>query len=371
MRSSSYNGYDFCQQQYFLTYVLGIQRQSNQKADKGTIVHKVMECLANIKKTLQENPSATSVKDNALGTITFDTKSMLAPYTLSNQEVEAVNKSRVAKTIYKCPCEVKYGHIRYGVDLVERLLKLSYEYYVDKTPHHTWRPADKRDCLNWTWMALDYKNGLFDPRMRNIVASEPHFDITIDREWAEYYYVLPTGEEIFGNLAIKGTIDLITEIEPGVLEIVDWKTGQRLDWANGGAKSYKKLCKDPQLMLYYYAARHLYPDAKDIILTIFFVRDGGPFSVCFDDESIEEFEGLLRKRFNEIRNCKNPKMCSPDQSNFKCNKICDFYKNNWPGTNKNICRFIHDQTKLIGIDEVVKKYTNPNHTIDKYDAPGE
>ena len=46
IRSSSYNNYDFCQMQYFLTYVLGHRSDSNKKADMGTMVHKVMEILA-------------------------------------------------------------------------------------------------------------------------------------------------------------------------------------------------------------------------------------------------------------------------------------------------------------------------------------
>ena len=32
-----------------------------------------------------------------------------------------------------------------------------------------------------------------------------------------------------GTLALKGTIDLITDVGDGVYEIIDWKTGRRLD----------------------------------------------------------------------------------------------------------------------------------------------
>ena len=45
-RSSSYNTHSMCEQQYFLEYVLGYRGPSGQKADKGTIVHKVLEILA-------------------------------------------------------------------------------------------------------------------------------------------------------------------------------------------------------------------------------------------------------------------------------------------------------------------------------------
>ena len=56
IRSSSYNNYDFCQMQYFLTYVLGWGSDSGKKAEMGTMAHKVMEVLAGLKKFQQDNP---------------------------------------------------------------------------------------------------------------------------------------------------------------------------------------------------------------------------------------------------------------------------------------------------------------------------
>ena len=50
IRSSSYNNYAYCEMQYFMTYVLGYQSKSGKKADMGTMVHKVMEVLAGLKK---------------------------------------------------------------------------------------------------------------------------------------------------------------------------------------------------------------------------------------------------------------------------------------------------------------------------------
>ena len=43
-----------CEQQYFLEYNLGYRSPSGKKADKGTIVHKVMEILAHIKLCQQK-----------------------------------------------------------------------------------------------------------------------------------------------------------------------------------------------------------------------------------------------------------------------------------------------------------------------------
>lgn len=371
-RSSSYNNWDFCEMQYFITYVLGYTFPAGQKAEQGTIVHKVLECLAVIKKEIQDNPDATFINDPQLGRLEFDSNTWLNVKFLTKQEVAKVNLSRKAKSIYKSKCTIENGHFRKGVDLVEYVFDKAFEYYKGRSTHD-WKPAHRRDCHNWTWMALDYKNGMFDPRQKTIVQAEPHFDIEINRPWASYNYVNNNGVEISGNLAIKGTIDLITEIAPGILEVVDWKTGQRLDWSSRTMekKTFDKLCKDPQLMLYYYAIRHLYPEAEAIILTIFFVRDGGPFSMSFDDSTMIEMERLLEKRYKEILDCKKPKMLDPRQKNFKCEKLCPFFKNQFEDSSKNMCLRANELINEHGIDHVIKNYTKDGHDIGTYNAPGE
>ena len=70
VRSSSYNNWRYCEMQYFITYVLGHQsRRVVRKADMGTMVHKVMEVLAGLKKYHQDNPRARilRVDDDAIG----------------------------------------------------------------------------------------------------------------------------------------------------------------------------------------------------------------------------------------------------------------------------------------------------------------
>jgi hypothetical protein len=651
----------------------------------GTSVHKVLEVLANCKKHMQQTSDTTwTLDDVELGKIEWTTEDFLKPYSLSNEEVDTINKTRINKSTYKHECKLKYGHIRYGISLVEKLIKLSQDYYAK-----SWMPVDYKDTTNWTWMALDHNNGLFDPRRREIIAAEPHFDFIIDKEWTRYDYVLPNGEKSSGNLGIKGTVDLITTLPGGIIyEVVDWKglpietpiptldgwktmgsleigdivfdengnqtkvigkskkkikpcyqiefddtskvicddehlwkladgsivntlnlkpknyinitkplnieakilpidpyvlgiwlgdgrnrtgevcgadrfifdeiirrgypigknmdertthcpthtilglrtplrllnllhnkhippiylrasfnqrldllrglldsdgnvntvrrqavftncnkrlsddvkellltlgqrpyqadvngygfglhvkvypiafkpidinpfllprkankvvpdwghgqsdrrqirqielvdnmetqcimvdsptntylctknmvpthnTGQRLDWASqqdNKVKTYADLQQDFQLMLYYYAARRMYPEAKQIIVTIFFIRDGGPFTMCYDNQTLEEVEDRLRSRFNEIRACTNPSMQDPSQSNFKCKYICDYYKMTSPDKEKNFCRFIHKKINEVGIEKVTNDYTSERFSIGYYEAPGE
>lgn len=333
IRSSSLANYSFCQQQYFINYVLGIPRDTNVKAAKGTVVHKVLECLALMKKYKQENPQA---------------------------EILVINDEAVGE--FSCRAE----DFTTNKEMITSLTDRAFGYYAER---NKFSKADYNDISLWVWSVLGYKQGLFDPRKREILQAEQKFDITIEEDWAKYEYVIG-GETKSGNLAIKGTVDLLTKTDERVIEIIDWKTGQRLDWATGEEKTYEKLCTDQQLMLYYWAMKKMYPD-YDIILTIYFIRDGGPFSICFDEKHLKIVEDNLRNKFNEIRDNKYPMLISPDQSNFKCTRICDYYKKNWPGTNTNICRFINEEIQGIGIEAVQDKYTHELHNIDKYQAPGE
>ena len=91
IRSSSYNNYEYCQMQFFITYVLGQESVSGKKAQLGTIVHKVMECLASCKKKLQDNEGKKNlnVVDDALEKINFTPNSL---YTKSIPRLKSVKK---------------------------------------------------------------------------------------------------------------------------------------------------------------------------------------------------------------------------------------------------------------------------------------
>ena len=79
-------------------------------------------------------------------------------------------------------------------------------------------------------------------------------------------------------------------------------TGRRLDWATGQEKTQEKLENDPQLRIYHYAVSHLYPEIDHIIFTIYFINDGGPFSICFDKSDIPRTEDMLRQKFEIVKN---------------------------------------------------------------------
>jgi hypothetical protein len=253
--------------------------------------------------------------------------------------------------------------------IVVDLLDKSYNFYTSGSSH-AFTKGDKDTCMSLVWDTLRYNHGQFDPRHRTVVAPEPHFDIPIDEDWAHYEYEFPDGRKIKGQLAIKGTIDLVTETAKDTIEVVDWKTGRRLDWATGEEKTYEKLCSDPQLLLYNYAISKLFPHYDHTIMSIFFIKDGGPFSMCFDKTDHDRFLKMLKNKFEDIKANNTPKPLSQSRDSWKCTKLCHFYKNNWPGTDKNMCIYIEDHLKNEGMENTLKKCTREGFDIGFYSAPG-
>jgi len=367
-RSSSLKSWEYCQQQYFIDYNLGIKQPGNKKAVMGTITHKVLEWLAMAR--LNHNDDKIKFFDDSLQEeLEICPKQLMEVTTLEDKIVNEINKTRANKQIYKTGSILPYGSRRIGYSVVNDLVVKAFNHYSAKSPYD-WTLTDLKNCGNWTWMALEWGDGYYDPRKRKIVSSECSFDMPVECDWGSYEYT-HNNKKISGKFAIKGTIDLITEVDCDTLEIIDWKTGQRVDWATGEEKTYSKLCEDSQLALYHYAATKLFPKYKHIIFTIFFIRDGGPFTIVFDIDNHAKVEETLKNHFDDVRNTKLPKMLSPQQKDFRCTKLCSYYKNMWPGTDQNICRFIHNEIKRIGIDSVIDTYKQSSHTFEKYNSPGE
>lgn len=339
LRSSSYGTHSMCEHQYFLEYVLGYRSPSNKKADKGTIFHKVMEILAYIKLTQQNNNK--SFVDDIVGEVKVD----------------------------------KYN--------LNTLIEKVYNYYTSRFTHHEWDVKDYKDCHAWVHKALAYNEGMFDPRNSDILQPEQHFDIEIIKPWSKYKFDTPEGV-LEGHLAIKGTIDLITKVNDNTIEIVDYKTGRRLDWATGQEKTLEKLQNDPQLRIYHYAISHLYPKIDHCMVSIYFVNDGGAFSVCFDKSDLAQTENMLRQKFEVIKNSQRPKL----NKTWKCNKLCHFGKSTFENSNilpiveyrdgqvcgkdktMTKCEQVKHDIELKGMKNVVDEYTVPGYTVGKYKAPG-
>jgi hypothetical protein len=240
--------------------------------------------------------------------------------------------------------------------------RLGYEHYAAKNESgHAWTDVEKEEVRLWTHQTVDFRGGIFDPRKRTILAPEQYFDLTIDEAWSGYTYIDPhTGKLLEGKLGIKGTIDLVTELGSGVIEYVDWKTGKRWDWGKDREKTYERMYEDTQLLLYFYALNRLYPDADTIFVTIFFVQDGGPYTVAFEKRHLKKALAKLKRKFEEIKNTVVPRRILNDQSKrWKCERLCHFHANAHPDSGDTLCEHIHREVVSLGTDRVVAKYGKP------------
>jgi hypothetical protein len=341
LRSSSYGAHDFCPMRYFGEYTLGWNGPSNMKADKGTIVHKVLEILACSKKAQQDG--LKSFTDDICGEITSDVMSIE----------------------------------------IDPLTEQVYDYYSKAFKHHDWQPKDLREVKRWVHKVFEQANGAFDPRKRDIVEPEQRFDFEIQDDWAKYEYEID-GQTISGRLALKGTIDLITKVGDGFYEIIDWKTGKRINWGTGEEKTQEYLFHDPQLRLYHYAAHCLYPNVEQIMITINFMNDGGAFTIFFQRKDIPDTIEMLKKKFEEIKNTEVPQL----NTGWKCRKFCYFGTTTFEGThvlpiiqkgrghvtNKGQtmckCEQLDFVLKHRPLDTVVKHMSAPGHVLGHYKAPG-
>jgi len=320
-----------CPHSYFLEYNLGLPTLSNMAADKGTIVHKVLEILALIKKAKQEKK--TRIKHEICGNIQTD---------------------------------------KYKLDII---IEQIYKYYSTHITHHTWTNDHFQECRKWVYKAIEYNDGQFNPLNRIVIDAEPFFDIEIAEPWAMYKYAIKDNL-VKKFLSIKGTVDLVTQIGNGVYEIIDWKSGKyRKNWATGEDKNYEDFKKDPQLRIYHYAAHRMYK-MDQVLVTVFYINAGGPYTVCFEKKDLKDTEEMLRIKFEEIKQDIKPKL----NKSWKCTKFCHFGLNTFEGTHVNPkvdnsrymtqCEQVEFDLFHQGMDCVIKKYTMPEYQIGNYRDPG-
>lgn len=307
IRSSSIGTYNLCQQQFFIRYVLGMPERSNKKADLGSCAHKCLELIALIAKNGKEfyDPEIDE-------TISPDTS-------------------------------------------ISTIVDKAFNYYSKKSDHHQWFPGDKRAVADNVNRVLTGWGGNFDPRKNKIVDVEHHFEIPV--EWGDFTYEV-RGEEITGQLMVKGTVDILYEEEfdgKKILHIVDYKTGKRLDWGTGKEKTLEYLQKDMQLSLYHWAISKSLPQYDVVIFSLLYVVDGGPFSLTFEREQLLETEAMLEKHFKEVLNLKIPKL---REKSFFCTRVCEFGKTSFSGSSRTKCEDIHNEVVQLGIKKVVDNRAN-------------
>lgn len=145
-------------------------------------------------------------------------------------------------------------------------------------------------------------------------------------------------------------------------------TGKRLNWATGKTKEYEDFESDPQLLLYYYALRNLYPNSE-FFVTIYYINDGGIYSTVFDDSHYQQAEEMLKNHFEYIRGVEIPRQLSPDNSHWKCQRLCKFAQPSPMDPGRTICQFYHDEVQNFGVEKTILSHGNPEK-IDAYGSGG-
>lgn len=332
-RSSSYNRWDFCELLYCGEYCCGITGEGNKAANLGTALHKIMEYVSILKKEYDAGKKYVNL-DICGKTKTFN---------------------------YDLP----------------KIIDKVYDYYKVLFTGQDWQNEEYNKIKLWVKKVQEYNNGQYFPANLKIIDAEPKYDFEILQPWA----MLKDGS---GFLRIKGSIDLVFEPAPGIYNICDWKTGRQYDWNKDKDKTAATIQVDPQLHFYAYAASKLYPDAKQINATIFYINGDGAFTVCFDKSMIDKTELMIKNRFETIKNCKDP---IPNRT-WKCKKFCYYGTTTFENTHiKPICEFRNGcqnlrgefmtkcdqflfQIEKVGLEKTIKEYTKPGFSLGYYQAPG-
>jgi hypothetical protein len=247
---------------------------------------------------------------------------------------------------------------------LETAVGIAWHHYTHKNDSgHQWTDAEYENCLRWTRDVIEFNGGCFNPLNRDIVCPEQYFDLTIDEPWARYEYVDPfSGKSLVGRLSIKGSIDLITRVAPGVIEYLDWKSGARKCWVKNKPKEYGDLCDDPQLLLYFYALSRLYPDYRSTLVTIFFAQDRMPFTIPFNRETdVPRALDMLRKRFETIRKDGLPhRIMDEPARKWWCGRICHYGRTKYKDTKDSVCDAVHKDVVNLGLERAMVKHGRPN-----------
>ncbi len=323
MRSSSLGTLDMCEMKYFFQYVLGMKDKTNKKAVMGTITHRALQVLG-------------------------DKKIAMA------QEKDIVENDDIRDLLLdEC-------------DDFELVTKVCFDYYKKNEENVGLSTSDLNTCIKWLHKATSYRNGILDPRKRDVFATELFFDFEIKKDQAKYDFTVQD-KQFSGYLGLKGTIGVIVKEGEAYFQVLDYKTGRRLNWATGKEKTHEDLYHDKQLLLYYYALKNLYPDWM-FYVSIYYINDGGIFDIVFDEEHYNLAENMIKQRFEKITSIQLPKQLSSEQTDWKCTKLCKF-SSNYKNSKKTTCKYFHDMIKYEGMDYVVQNYAELNK-IGKYGAGG-
>ncbi len=221
---------------------------------------------------------------------------------------------------------------------IDYLWNICYNHYSQKMPEIM--SEIKNDKLNKVCKGIhNLLESDYTPIRDNTIGVEIKFSIPIK----EKPFFIKDNE----YFKIRGRIDRVDKINDDTIEIIDYKTGTRVDYQskdrhkNGPSDLHQKI----QPQLYYLAAKELYPWAKNFLITFIYLVDGGPITVPFCENDISDIIEKLRRRFKAIESNMEPQQ----NKGWHCNVLCNYSKNG-------ICDSVWKEKNEVGIEFVQNKY---------------
>ncbi len=112
----------------------------------------------------------------------------------------------------------------------------------------------------------------YSPLTLHLLEVETKFELRMPDDW--------------GEVVISGILDLVHEIDQDTIEVVDWKTGKCRDLTTQQPLDMYDLLRAVQPRIYQLAATYLYPQYRNILVTFYYVEDGGPLTIPLDDNDL-------------------------------------------------------------------------------------
>jgi hypothetical protein len=293
LSASSYSSYDWCQWRYYLSQILGFEDIAGPSALMGTVAHKVLELLS--KAVVVKHPKNSKIwEPSYLWEICFNHYYNKQP--LIAEKIENPKLVKVCKGIH---------------DL----------------------------------LASEYT-----PIRENTISAEAKFNIPLEGK----EFRIKGSDKQF---TVRGRIDRVDKIDSDTVEIIDYKSGSRVCYESKDRhkKGPLDLYEDIQPKLYHLAGKHLYPWAKNILVTFIYLVDGGPVTVPFCDNDIEITKKIVKDRLRAIEANNNPQR----NLTWKCKSMCSFQKNG-------ICDHTWQEKDELGLPVMQNKYIVLNYNKRKH-----
>jgi hypothetical protein len=174
----------------------------------------------------------------------------------------------------------------------------------------------------------------YNPYKLKVIGVEKWFRIEMPgEEWK-------VGDEQF---RVRGYIDLVHEISEDTLEIIDWKTGKREDFYTRRKIDAIELMSMVQSRLYHLAGTQVYSKYKNILITFYYMEDGGPITISFNCQDITMTIAAIWKFFKAAKTS----LVLRNRS-WKC-RMCPFNKDD-------VCQKVWSDFVCFGSDYLQDKY---------------